>query len=303
MTPRFDVTEAEARRAIRRLFAAYLFISGVALAFPFRPAAWLVIAVVHAFAIVVLLQIGPSPIVLAWLQARFPRASRIVGDWYAIVIIPVMYSELAILNKAVWNARYFDATIVGWEETFFGGHPFTDLAREYSNLMLSEFLHFSYLSYYFIIYAPAVYLYVRGRRAEHQQLVFALLLAFFAHYLFFIYFPVQGPRYIYPAPAGVIADGWFYNLAHQLLEAGSARGSACPSSHVGVSVMATAFSFIALPRVAPVLTLLTFGLAFGAVYGGFHYATDVVLGFMYGLLLFTLAPHIARSLARIGRTG
>jgi hypothetical protein len=68
---RFDLSEAEARRAIRRLFAAYLFISGLALAFPYRPAAWLVVALVHALAIIVLLQIGPYPIILAWLQARF----------------------------------------------------------------------------------------------------------------------------------------------------------------------------------------------------------------------------------------
>lgn len=302
MRIRFDLSEAEARRAIRRLFAAYLFISGLALAFPYRPAAWLVVAVVHAFAIILLLQIGPSPIVVGWLQARFPRVTRIVGDWYAIAVIPLMYTELALLNTAVWNGRYFDAIIIAWEEKLFGGHPFTELAAAFPNLALSEFLHFSYLSYYFIIYGPALYLYLRGRRAEHQQMVFALLLAFFAHYVFFVYFPVQGPRYLYPAPGGEIARGWFYSLAHQVLEAGSARGSAFPSSHVGVSMMATAFAFISMRRIAPVLLILTLGLAFGAVYGGFHYATDAALGFIYSLILFACAPRIARALAGTGRT-
>jgi membrane-associated phospholipid phosphatase len=296
------VSEAEARRAIRQLFAAYLFISGIALAFPYRPGTWLVVAALHAIVIVALLQLGPYPRMLAWLQHRLPRATRIIGDWYAIAIIPVMYSELALLNKAVWNGRYFDSIIIGWEETVFGGHPFADLARSLPVLPLSEFLHFSYLSYYFIIYAPAIYLYARGRRELHQQLVFALLLAFFAHYVFFVYFPVQGPRYLFPAPGGVIASGWFYNLAHQLLEAGSARGSAFPSSHVGVSVMATTFSFIAMPRVAPLLVILTFGLAFGAVYGGFHYATDALLGMLYGFFLFAAAPSLARALSRTRTT-
>jgi membrane-associated phospholipid phosphatase len=299
---RFNSSEAEARRAIRRLFAAYLFLSGIALAFPYRPAAWLVVAALHVIGIIVLLQIGPYPRVLGWVQARLPRATRIVGDWYAIAIIPLMYTELALLNTAVWNGRYFDAHIVRIEEGVFGGHPFSALAAALPNLALSEFLHFSYLSYYFIIYGPALYLYARGRRAEHQQLVFALLLAFFAHYVFFVYFPVQGPRYLFPAPGGEIARGWFYNLAHQVLEAGSARGSAFPSSHVGVSVMATAFSFIAMPRIAPVLLILTLGLAFGAVYGGFHYATDAALGLAYGLVLFALAPRIARRFAGRGRT-
>jgi membrane-associated phospholipid phosphatase len=299
---RFNLNEPDARRAIRRLFAAYLFISGIALAFPYRPAAWPVVAVLHALGIIVLLQTGPTPSILAWLQARFPRATRIIGDWYAIAIIPVMYTELALLNSAVWNGRYFDTGIIAWEEKLFGGHPFKELAAAFPNLALSEFLHFAYLSYYFIIYAPAFYLYLRGRRAEHQQLVFALLLAFFAHYVFFVYFPVQGPRYLYPAPGGEIARGWFYNLAHQVLEAGSARGSAFPSSHVGVSIMATAFAFAAIPRIAPLLLILTLGLAFGAVYGGFHYATDAALGFIYGLILFACAPRIARALAGMRRT-
>ena len=112
--------------------------------------------------------------------------------------------------------------------------------------------------------------------------------------MFFIYYPVQGPRYIYEAPGGVIANGFFYGLAHQLLEAGSSRGAAFPSSHVGVSVMATMFTFIALPRIAPILVILTVGLALGAVYGGFHYATDAAAGMIFGLVLFTVTPSLIR---------
>ena len=57
---RFDITEAAARRAIRILFAAWLFISGIALAFPYRPATWPVIAVLHAIGIIALLHVAPS---------------------------------------------------------------------------------------------------------------------------------------------------------------------------------------------------------------------------------------------------
>jgi membrane-associated phospholipid phosphatase len=47
-----------------------------------------------------------------------------------------------------------------------------------------------------------------------------------------------------------------------------------------------------------VLLVLSTGLAVGAVYGGFHYATDAVAGFLFGLLLVIAAPTVARWLVR-----
>lgn len=295
---RLKLSEAAARLAIRRLFAAYLIVAGAALAFPHRPAMWLPLLALHIAGIIILLQIGPYRSVLAALAARWPRTIRVIGDWYALALIPALYTELAILNVSVFNGRYFDSVILGWEESLFGGQPSVELSRAWPFLPLSEFLHFSYLSYYLIIYGPPIYLYLRGKRAAHQQAVFTLMLTFFAHYVFFIYFPVQGPRYLFAAPGGEIARGFFYNLAHQVLEAGSARGAAFPSSHVGVSFAQAAFTWAVLPRVAPVLFFMSAALAVGAVYGGFHYATDALCGMLFGLFLFALAPRLARGLAR-----
>jgi membrane-associated phospholipid phosphatase len=286
------------RRALRRLFALYLFVAAIALFFPHRPKAWLVLLVLHAFGMVLLLGIGPAPITSNWLLARWPRVMRVLGDWYALILVPLLYTELAILNVAVHNRHYFDDIILAWEQRLFGGQPSRELAAALPYLPLSEFLHFSYIAYYLIIYGPFVLLYLRGRRDDHQQAAFTVMLTFFAHYIFFIYFPVQGPRYLFDAPSGDIANGTMYNLAHQILEAGSSRGAAFPSSHVGVAFAQTFMAFKVLKRWAPLLLILSTGLAVGAVYGGFHYATDAVAGFAYAMLLCFLAPHAARLLAR-----
>ena len=288
------ISDATTRRATRRLFAAYLFVAGCALAFPHRPAAWPLLALLHIAGIALLLY----PRLLRRASAPGSRAARILGDWYLLILIPLLYKELVVLNSSVFNGRYFDALILMAEQQLFGAQPSRELAQALPYLPLSEFLHFSYLSYYLIIYGPPIYLYLRGRREAHQQLVFTLTLAFFAHYVFFIYFPVQGPRYLFPAPGGPIAHGFFYNLAHSVLEAGSSRGAAFPSSHVGVSFAQTAFAFGALRKYAPLLLVLSSGLAVGAVYGGFHYATDVLCGLLYGLLLFAVAPRVARAIGR-----
>ena len=286
------------RTACRRLFAIYLFVAMLALAFPHRPAGWPILALLHIVGILVLLGAGPLAGGVRRIAERWPRLGRVAGDWYPLVLVPALYTELAALNVAIYNGRYFDDVILGWEELLFGGQPSRDWAAALPHLPLSEFLHFSYISYYLIIYGPFVWWYLRGRRADHQRAVFTIMLTFFAHYIFFIYFPVQGPRYLFPAPSGEIADGAMYNLAHRILEAGSSRGAAFPSSHVGVSFVQTALAFVLLKRWAPVLLVLSIGLAVGAVYGGFHYATDALIGLAYGLLLFAVAPGVAGWLNR-----
>lgn len=287
-----DVSDATTRLAIRRLFAIYLIVSAIALLFPHRPASWPVLLLLHAVIAMLLLKRD------SFKRFAQSKPGRIIGDWYLLILIPLLYTELAPLNFSIFNGHYFDSIIIGWEKRIFGGMPSHDLAQRFPFLPLSEFFHFSYISYYLIIYGPAFYLYLKGKREDHQRLVFNIMLAFFAHYVFFIYFPVQGPRYLFPAPGGKLADGFFYQTAHKILESGSSRGAAFPSSHVGVSFAQSAFVFLTAPRIAPVVLLLSAGLALGAVYGGFHYGTDALCGLLYGLALFALAPRVVRWLGR-----
>jgi membrane-associated phospholipid phosphatase len=209
----------------------------------------------------------------------------VIADWYPLILVPLIYLELAPLNRAIWGGQYFDDIILGWEQVLFGGQPSRSLAVAAPVLALSELLHGAYLSYYLIIYVPPVVLWLRKRFEDFRAGVFALMLAFFAHYVFFIFFPVQGPRYLFPAPGGSLASGYLYGIAHGVLEAGSSQGAAFPSSHVGVAMAQTVIAFKLLPRFAPVLAVMTVLLAVGAVYGGFHYAIDATAGAALGAIV------------------
>ncbi|MBI4543648.1 MAG: phosphatase PAP2 family protein [Gemmatimonadetes bacterium] len=280
-----------ARSATERLFAAYALLSALALAFPRRPLYAALLAALHVAAAAVLLR--ASLAVPGARRRPVSPAAAWLRDWYPLLLIPALYTELAVLNRAVHGGRYFDPLLQRWEMAVFGGQPSRGLAAAAPHLWLSEALHGAYLSYYIIIYGPPLLLYLRGRRAEFRQVVFALMLTFFVHYAFFIYFPVQGPRYLFPAPAGEMARGWLYRLSHFLLEAGSSQGAAFPSSHVAVAAAQTWLSARYLPRLAPWVGVLTLGLALGAVYGGFHYATDAAAGLLLGVLLAAAAPAAA----------
>ena len=291
-----DVARTNPPVALDRLFAAYLLLSGAALLFPHRPAEWFLIGAVHIIGALFLTRTPPFDALRTRAHSMAPRLTTLLHDWYVLLLIPALYTELAVLNRSVWDGRYFDETIIRLEELFFGGQPSQSMAAAAPELWLSEPLHFAYLSYYLIIFGPPLLLYMRSRTKEFRATTFTLMLTFFAHYLFFVYFPVQGPRYLFPAPLGGIENGYFYQLAHRLLEAGSAQGSAFPSSHVGVSVAQTLCVARFMPRLAIPVGLLTIGLAFGAIYGGFHYAIDAIVGAALGALVVLIAPRLQRTL-------
>ncbi len=291
-----SIAPLAAPRAVDRLFALYMLVSGLALAGSARPGTWPVVALVHGLAAAAALRWRPVMPALAAAARRWPRVAVVVSDWYPLLLLPALYTELALLNQALYAGTYFDDLVMRWEEALFGGQPSRALAAALPHLALSEPLHAAYLSYYGIIYGPPLLLYLAGRRSDYHEMLFPLMLTFLVSYLFFIYFPVQGPRYLFPPPGGGLEAGPVYRLAHRILEAGSAQGAAFPSSHVAVAAAQTAMVARLLPRLSPLVAVLTVGLAAGAVYGGFHYATDVMAGFVLAAVLVAAAPRVRAGL-------
>jgi membrane-associated phospholipid phosphatase len=128
-----------------------------------------------------------------------------------------------------------------------------------------------------------------------NEAMLALTLSAVLCYLVFVVWPVQGPRYL-AAPPG-IPDGPIRSLTLSLVETGSSRGAAFPSSHVAISVAQTLSMLRHRRGFGVVLALVTFLLAMGAVYAGFHYVIDTLAGLAFG----TFAVWLARPLARGAR--
>ena len=279
---------------MNRLFAAYLLLSGLALAGPYRPDAWPILLVAHVGAAAFLLAPRRSPSdttrpagIGAWLR-----------DLHPLILLPLLYAELPLLNSSVWGGHYFDDLIIGWERALFGMQPAHDFAAAAPWPWLSEVLHAAYVSYYLIIYVPPLLIGWRVGRPALRDAVFTLSLVFFAHYLVFVWFPVEGPFYRIAGPPADVQGLPMYSLARAILDAGASRGAAFPSSHVGVSVAASIVCWRWLKPVAPVVTLLAVGLAFGAVYGGYHYAIDAIAGAAFGGALALAAPRLRARLER-----
>jgi membrane-associated phospholipid phosphatase len=215
---------------------------------------------------------------VTWLRA-VPRWLRL---WAPLLLLLFLYSEIPLLIRAAGHDRFFDMNVIQWERGLFGGQPSMAWAAHFPSRLLSELLHAAYLTYYAIIFTVPVGLYLTAREADFGDAVFVLMLTFVVCCLCYIAFPVAGPRYLW---GGTGPGGPVRRFVVWLLEARSSRGTAFPSSHVAVAVTQSILAIRYFGRRGLVVAALTVALALGAVYGGFHYAIDVLAGLDVGLLV------------------
>ena len=296
---------AGGRGAAPRVLAAYLALTAAVIALDGLAPERLALLVVH---------LGGAAALLALVGRRVEEslALGVLADWIPLLLVPVLYAELPLLMEGLPGpVRYHDAVIAGLDARLFGGQPAFSWAGAMPIPLLSELLHACYVAYYALIYAPPLLLYVpvrgtsvgaaaageaRGgaRLAAFHETVLALTLSFLICFVVFIVFPVQGPRYL-GVPEGV-PSGPVRGFVLAILETGSSRGAAFPSSHVAVAVTQALLALRHQPRLGRWVAALAVGLGCGAVYGGFHYGVDVLAGAAVGVAVVPAARGIARRL-------
>lgn len=236
---------------------------------------------------------------LIWWAAALPlpshRLALFFRLFYPVALTPLLYMELAPLNQ-VHVAGYFDAVVMQWEEALFGSQLAMSFSEWYSSLWFSEMLHLGYFSYYFIVPgAAATAFLLKGPRAL-ERASFTIALAFFICYLCFSVFPVAGPRYDFPQISGAAADGRMFALVHAILESGSSKGTAFPSSHVAATLSAWFATGRESKRVFWIMAPFAVSLTLGTVFGRFHYGIDATVGLMVAIVAYLATPWLMRRL-------
>jgi membrane-associated phospholipid phosphatase len=223
-----------------------------------------------------------------WWSRLPPAAGRnLAGDWLPLLLVPLLYAQLPFMM----SGGYHDAMVQHWELAVFGHHPSATLAARWPWPAVSEGLHLGYLSYYGIIYLPPLVLWLRRRDQAFQLATASVMATFVVCFAVFIAWPVQGPRYLWTPDA---PDGPVRQLVLALLQGGSSRGAAFPSSHAAVAMaQVVAMATVSRPAAAA-LALCTAALCVGAVYGGFHYAVDMMAGAALGATIALIVRHWLR---------
>ncbi|MFZ5624419.1 MAG: phosphatase PAP2 family protein [Gemmatimonadota bacterium] len=231
------------------------------------------------------------------LLVRMAQARGSSGAWldaYPLALLIPLYGAIGFLNGS-GAAPTHDLTIQAWEQALFGGQPARDWWRAYPSTFWSPILHAAYLGYYLILVVPTVVFAARGDIASLRRSMLFVMATFVPCYLAFIFFPVAGPYYSFPRPAGPVVDNWPARLLYAGLPSGSAFGAAFPSSHVAASVASTAGAWLSSRRLGIVLAIPTVLLVVSVVYCQMHYAIDALAGLAVATVVITVASrHLAR---------
>lgn len=273
--------------AVDYLVLAYLTVTGL-VALTSLSALGIGIAVLHAVGIGIVLRGSLLPL-------PSHRLALFFRLFYPVALTPLLYLELAPLNQ-LHVSGYFDATVMQWEEALFGTQLAMAFSEWYGRLWFSEVLHLGYFSYYFIVPGAAATAYLlKGPRAL-ERASFTIALAFFVCYLCFSVFPVAGPRYDFPPIAGDGSNGAMYAVVHALLESGSSKGTAFPSSHVAATLSAWFATGRESRRVFWIMAPFAVSLALGTVYGRFHYGIDATVGLILAISAYLATPWLMQRL-------
>lgn len=268
-------TQSGRLRAVDLLLLAYLTIVSIVAVVraSSRPGWWLVLVAHGLFVLLLFLLTRPN----------LGRVGRTLREIYPLLLLLGLYSELDVLNSG--GGAVHDQIVQRWELLLFG----TQISREWWQTAPSRFwstvLHAAYLSYYFIVAAPALYFAWRGDLAAVRRFVLVVMATFIVCYLVFLFFPVAGPYYQFPRPAAWFTDNLPARLAYQALASGSSYGAAFPSSHVAAALAATLAASRLSWRLGLILAVPTVLLTAGVVYCQMHYGVDALAGLAVGGLV------------------
>jgi len=274
----------------------------------------------------------PHPEQLIW--GRFHIAVMTAAMWLVYRLIPCRFTHLCRIGVQLFLLSWWypdtyefnrmfpnlDHLFAGWEQQLFGCQPALLFAQQVTNPVFSELMHLGYASYYPLIAMVTVY-YFFLRYEEFDKAVFIILTSFFVYYIIFIFLPVAGPQYYFPAVGiqqiaeGIFpslndyfathdeamtmpgyADGFFYQCVEAAHQAGERPTAAFPSSHVGITAILLILAWRTRSKILISTVLLLFILmSLATVYIRAHYAIDVIGGLLSAVVIYVILNFFAKK--------
>jgi membrane-associated phospholipid phosphatase len=275
---------------IDRWTLAYLAFATVALLWPWRARPPQATAILAGYALLAGVALSAPAL------RRRGGSAGFLGEFYALLAAVGLYTAIGLVNRAAGVSH--DGVVQAWEQAMSGGQPSREWIRAAPWPWLSRVLHAGYLSYYFILAGAPLALWLSGRREGARRVTLAMMATFYICYAIFLVFPVAGPRYFFSPAANAATGTAIARLTHRLLDAGAAWGTAFPSSHVAVSLVAAGTAMREWRPLGAVLLVAASLLTLGTVYGQLHYAVDAVAGACLAAVVVAVSRGIMR--ARIG---
>ena len=243
-------------------------------------------------------------ITLIFLLARKQRDGlgwEFAHDWLPAILFLTVFEEVSFLSLSL-RGEWQNAHLIAFESLLFAVPP-TLWMHEHVSWWMVELLDLGYFVFYplYPVFGGMFWAWRRRPRfaGAFRRLTDALSIGYVLAYGTYLLFPTQSPANLLGVQQIASAHGGpFQTMVHLIQNRGGVHGNAFPSSHIMLAFVVLVFVYRFLPRVAPWVLLSNLLMCFGAVYDGYHYASDVVAGAAIGIVVGLVS---ARS--RFGHRG
>jgi membrane-associated phospholipid phosphatase len=225
-------------------------------------------------------------------------AWEFLHDWLPTVFFVTTFEQVSYLSLALrgeWQNRF----VIQFESRLFGVPPMEWLHGRVRDWMI-EFLEFGYFAFYplYPVVGGAFWLSRETPRfrGAFRRLTDTLSVGYVLCYATYLLFPTQSPaNRVGVQQIGSAHGGIFEHLVRAIQNNAGVHGNALPSAHIMLAFIVLMFVYRFLPRVAPFLLFPILLMCVGAVYDGYHYASDVITGAAIGIALGMIGGFIMRK--------
>ncbi|HPQ42952.1 MAG TPA: phosphatase PAP2 family protein [Syntrophales bacterium] len=229
---------------------------------------------------------------------RYQRYIPTFRDWYVLLFLVAIYLENRRLIPLV-NPHDVDNIIIHIDRFLFLGTDPTILMETITFPMLSEVCQIVYASFYFLPLSLCLALYfVKRSHLDFHVCASTLMIGFFVSYLGYYLTPAIGPRFTLTHLQTVPLTGiLFFDLVRDLLARGEGvMRDCCPSGHTLISLLTILLVRKYYRPLFPVTCVWGSVIIFSTVYLRYHYVTDLIIGTILGLVVYSCVPSLSRAL-------
>jgi membrane-associated phospholipid phosphatase len=228
------------------------------------------------------------------LRGQLPQFFRMT---YVQALYVLYFTESIWLSQLMFGGAYFDPFFAHLDFLIFGFQPSIEFSRHLeSSRLINEVFFFSYFFYYALVTTGVWFLFARRRYREAARMLFIISAAFFVLYVWFIFFPVKGPKYYFEQLHEVWYSnfrGYFFTrVVKETFNNTNLGGAAFPSSHVALAIISILLNWRYNRFVVPIYLPLTILLFLSTIYLYAHYFVDIPAGVVAGVILWFTVPRL-----------
>ena len=254
---------------------------------------------------------------LIYLYQKYPcRLSAFVRMVVQMSFLAYWYPDTFEFNRLFPNLDCFFASAEQW---LFNCQPSVEFSKLCPDIWFSEPFNMGYFAYYPLIAIVAIYYFV-FKFEWFEKASFVIVTSFFLYYLIYIFVPVAGPQFYFPAigmdnveacnflsigdyfnhnaillPGPNFEQGLFFDLVEASQEVGERPTAAFPSSHVGISTILMIMAWRVNKKLCYGLIPFYVLLCCATVYIQAHYLIDVFAGLISAVAIYILSTRMYKK--------